>query len=106
MIVAGLFVIGAATLGIKGSGLKTYAMCKISAGYWERMSGPEVVGTWPSDGEGNIKPTATLKASLKNPNGDLDPRSITPASVAVVRTRDQQPVVCTVTAEHGSALLT
>src|SRR4051812_31129792 len=41
MIVAGLLVICGSTLLIKGSGLKTYAMCKISPGYWERMSGPE-----------------------------------------------------------------
>jgi hypothetical protein len=105
MIVTGLLVIGASTLLIKGSGLKTYAMCKISPGYWERMSGPEVVGTWPGDGDVDVQPTATLKANLRTPNGEIDPATITASSVVVVRTRDQQPVPSSVSIEKDGSLL-
>jgi hypothetical protein len=106
MVVLGLLLLGGASLFVKGSGLKTYAMCKLRPGYWERMSGPEVVGTWPTDGESNIRTTATLKVNLRNPNGELDPDSLVARNVVLIRTRDQQPIAATIATENAGALLT
>src|SRR5262245_45881333 len=105
MVVAGLIGISAAVLLLKGSGLKTYAMCKISPGYWERMSGPEVVGTWPGDGGANVRVDATLKVNLSIPNGAIDDTTITPASVVLIRTRDQKSFPATVSMQNDGALL-
>src|SRR6266542_1553137 len=43
-------VLALVALSGKGSGLKTRIMCRLVPGYWEKMSGPEIVATYPKDG--------------------------------------------------------
>ncbi len=92
-IVAGVLVVLLAIAGyfVKGSGLKSRILCKVVPGYWQRMSGPEVVGTTPMDGDAGIAVDAPLIVNLRNPNGMLNPATITPASLVLIRTCDQTP---------------
>jgi glucose/arabinose dehydrogenase len=86
-----VIVVAAGGYLVKGSGIKSRVMCKIVPGYWQRMSGPEVVGSTPTDGDAGLAINAPLILNLKNPNGSLDPATITPASLVLIRTCDQTP---------------
>ena len=105
IVIAGLLVTSAAALLLKGSGVKTWAMSKVSSTYWEQLSGPEIAATYPKDGEMGVPTDATIRANLKHANRRLDPASITSTSIVLVRTRDQQPTDCDVTVDHVGALI-
>jgi glucose/arabinose dehydrogenase len=88
------FVLIVSAMGFvaKGSGIKTRALCGVLPGYWEKLSGPEVMSSKPGDGEGLITVDGVLLVNFKSPNGSLDAGTITPANVVLLRTRDQQMI--------------
>jgi hypothetical protein len=91
----------AAAAGTGGDDAQPVAAAQMAA----LAAGPSVTSTTPGNNVVNVMRDAFVSANLSVPNGGIDPASLTPATVRLVRTSDGAAVPASVNTSAGGDVL-
>ncbi len=91
---------------IRGQGLVTRAVRTIYPDFRVHIYAPKVLTTIPESGAFNVRADAPLSVEMRLSNCQVDSASITPDSVFLVSTGDQQAVAAKVKFESGQLAIT